>query len=412
MGYPGAVSQNYGLANCVSSGLSGTIKLQPLGLESGEDPNHNWQPSLNAYDGGKMDGFCKNPDTPGLPPYSYVPSNTINEGKPLWDLAKNYVLADHLFPTQFGESFTAHLTLIAGNDEFVLGQDAVVDNPTDDPWGCDAAPGTIEPYIDSSRTYHYNGPFPCFTQFRTMADTLDAAHLTWKYYAPSTGSAGFDLWTAFDAISKVRYGPDWANIISPETRVLTDIQTCNASSCAVPNVTWVVPDWTNSDHGGSGSNTGPSWVASITNSVHNNKYLWPSTAIIVVWDDWGGWYDNVPPPQSPQYGGTFKEGDFRGLGIRVPMIIVSPFTYHLGAKGRNVVHTRYEFGSILKFIEEVYHLPPLGKRTDGYTDQRAASIINAFDFTLSPTRGTNVRAPYPPSHFIDETPSHRAPDDD
>jgi phospholipase C len=408
MGYPGAVTQNYGMANCTSGGVSGTVKLQPLGLESWQDPNHNWQPSLTAFDGGKMDGFCGNPSTPGTVPYSYVPP-TLNEAKPLWDLAKNYVIADHLFPTQFGESFTAHLTLIAGNDEFVPGKEAVVDNPSDSLWGCDASTGTITPYIDSERNYHDQGPFPCFTQFRTMADTLDAAGVSWKYYAPNVGST---LWSAFSAISNVYNGPDWKKVISPETAVLNDIQNCTASSCGIPNVAWVVPDWVNSDHGGSGSNTGPSWVASITNLVHDNAYLWPSTAIIIVWDDWGGWYDHVPPPQSPAFGGTYKRGDFRGLGIRVPMLIVSPFTYKLAAKGRNVVHTRYEFGSILKFVEQVYHLQPLGPTAQGYTDRRAASIINAFDFTLNPAAGTNVRAPYPPSHFIHESSSLRAPDDD
>jgi phospholipase C len=410
--YPGAVTADSGLANCGPSGPSGTITLQPLGLESWEDPNHNWQPSLNAYDNGKMDGFCANPDTPGLPPYSYVPSDSFDEGKPLWDLAKNYVIADHLFPTQFGESFTAHLTLIAGNDEFVLGQDAVVDNPTSNPWGCGAPAGTTTPYIDSQRNYHYNGPFPCFSTFRTMADTLDAAGVSWKYYAPPVGSAGSSLWSVFSAIDNVYHGPDWANVISPETTILTDAKNCTASSCGIPNVAWVVPDWTNSDHGGSGSYSGPSWVVSITNTIHNNKYLWPSTAIVIVWDDWGGWYDNVPPPQSPSFGGHFRRGDFRGLGIRVPMLIVSPFTFRLGAKGRNVVHTRYEFGSILKFVEEVYHLPFLGPAADGYTDERANSIQNAFDFTLKPTDGVNIRAPYKASHFIDESSSYRAPDDD
>jgi phospholipase C len=407
--YPGAVTQDYGLANCTSSGVTGKIQLRPLGLEAAPDPNHNWKPSLAAYDNGKMDGFCANPDTPGLPPYSYVPSTSLDEGEPLWDLAKNYVIADHLFPTQFGESFTAHLTLIAGNDEIVLGKEAVVDNPSITPWGCDAPKGTTTPYIDSLRNYHQFGPFPCYTQFRTMADTLDAAGVTWKYYAPAVQST---LWSVFSSISKVYNGPDWSKVVSPETTVLTDAKNCTARSCGIPNVAWVVPDYVNSDHGGTGSNTGPSWVASIANTIHNNAYLWHSTAIIILWDDWGGWYDNLPPPQSPGFGGNFKQGDFRGLGIRVPMLVVSPFTFRLRAKNRNVTHTRYEFGSILKFIEDVYHLPPLGSTADGYTDRRANSIEDAFDFKLSPSGGVNVHAPYPATHFMNERPSLRAPDDD
>lgn len=413
--YPGADTQDYGLANCSGVG-SGTgsakkVQLQPLGFEAYQDPNHNWGPSLSAYDGGKMDGFCSNPDTPGTTPYSYVP-NTFNEAKPLWDLAKNYVIADHLFPTQFGESFTAHLTLVAGNDEIVPGQEAVVDNPTSQPWGCDAPASTTTPYIDAQRGYHTQGPFPCFTQFRTLADALDKANISWKYYAPPIGTTGGDIWSAFSAISNVYHGPDWSKVVSPETTILGDAQSCTVSSCALPNVAWVVPDEADSDHAGSYSTTGPSWVASIVNTVHDNSYLWQSTAIIILWDDWGGWYDNVAPPQSTGFGGTFAKGDFRGLGIRVPMLIVSPFTYRLRAQGRNVSHTQYEFGSIVKFVEEAFRLPSLGSLADGYTDRRATSIRDAFDFKLNPSSGTGVKAPYPPSHFLNEKPTLLPPDND
>ena len=84
------------------------------------------------------------------------------------------------------------------------------------------------------------------------------------------------------------------------------------------------------------ADTGPSWVASIVNAIGKSKY-WKSIAIVVLWDDWGGFYDHVPPPFYDQQG---------GLGFRFPMIIISPYvTAH-------VEHTQYETTSVLQFIEK------------------------------------------------------------
>ncbi len=100
------------------------------------------------------------------------------------------------------------------------------------------------------------------------------------------------------------------------------------------------PSKPDSDHPDEGDK-GPSWVASVVNAIGESSY-WNTTAIVVIWDDWGGWYDNAPPPQL----------DFRGLGIRVPCLIISPY-----AKQGVVSHTQYEYASILKFIEQAFNLP-------------------------------------------------------
>jgi phospholipase C len=118
---------------------------------------------------------------------------------------------------------------------------------------------------------------------------------------------------------------------------------------------------------------------------------WKSTAIVVVWDDWGGWYDNAPPPQL----------DYRGLGIRVPCLIVSPY-----AKRGYVSHVQYEYGSILRFIEETFDLPYLGPPGEGYTDQRANSLDDAFDFSQAPRPFVPVSSQYPASRFLREPPSN------
>ena len=234
-------------------------------------------------------------------------------------MAQQYTLADHMFPTEHGESFTAHLDLIAGTTN-ISPTVAIANLPTGQPWGCDSPQGTTTWTVNENRVVQNNGPFPCFTQFQTMADSLDSAGVSWKYYAPYVTVNGGGLWSEFDAISSVRYGKDWANVISPENNILKD-----AMNGQLASVSWVVPHGTDSDHPSWTSDTGPSWVASIVNTIGKSP-LWTSTAVVVLWDDFGGWYDDVPPPQL----------DFVGLGIRVPCIIISPY-----AKANYVSHTQY-----------------------------------------------------------------------
>jgi phospholipase C len=388
-GFKGAQYATYGYMH------DGTkVQLRPIGMP-GINISHGWGDALNDWDGGRMDHFDENPIGPGQEAgsyaYRYVARQYI---EPYWTMAERYVLADHMFPTMFGGSFTAHLDLIAGTTNLAAIL-AEVDTPDAQPWGCDAPLGTRTSVLDSSRQETVDGgPFPCFTQFETMANLFDAAGVSWAYYAPAVTSKnpGGTFWSEFDAIADVRHGPDWTrNVVSPPTKVLHD-----ASHGALPDVSWVIPDAADSDHPGDGT-TGPSWVAGIVNAIGESAY-WKSTAIVVVWDDWGGWYDSVPPPQR----------DFRGLGIRVPCIIISPY-----AKRGYVSHTVYEFGSILKFIEEAFALPSLESlgRGSGYSDTRAYSISDSFDFKQKPGPFDPIAAPYARSYFLSRRPSMRPPDD-
>ncbi len=381
-GFPGADAPKFGYTH------DGTkVQLSPTTFK-GPGLGHGFSPAIVDWDNGKMDGFdVSNPSFPTYP-YSFLNRKLV---KPYWTMASSYALADRMFPTEFGGSFSAHLNLIAGTDK-VTATTAIVDWATNTPWGCDAPKGTKAWTVNSNRKVSNKGPFPCFTQFNTMADTLDAAAVSWKYYAPqvvgcsgSCDNGGLE-WSTFDAISNVRNGPDWQrNIISPQTTILKD-----APNGALASVSWVVPDLKDSDHPGTKSDTGPSWVASVVNAIGQSQY-WDSTAIVVVWDDWGGWYDDAPPPQL----------DFLGLGIRVGCIIISPY-----AKNQ-VIHTQYEYGSILKFMEQTFGLASLG-----YSDARANSISDSFDFTQSPRPFVPIQAKYPRSHFLHERPSLQPPDDE
>jgi|HubBroStandDraft_6_1064221.scaffolds.fasta_scaffold54387_2 phospholipase C len=405
-GYPGANAPTSGCA--IPNGTSGaraipqvarrdsssgclpgdiSVPLKPITFGSRIDLAHDWYSSMVDYHKGKMDGFSRWGQPGVYPAYSYVEPTVI---APYWDMAQQYVLADEMFPTEFGGSFTAHLTLVAGTDNIKQKpSEAEVDFPNNVPDDCDSPPGTKSSYLTSKDVEHrFDGPFPCFDQWNTMANVLDNAGISWKYYATKLLDGG--LWEPYEAMKYVRYGPDWnTNIIAPQTQVLKDAANGNLAS-----VNWVSPSHADSDHPAYHSDLGPSWVASVVNAVGESSY-WNSTAIIIVWDDWGGWYDNSTPPQL----------DYRGLGFRVPCLIVSPY-----AKDGYVDHTQYEFGSILKFIEEVNGTGTIGPPSKGYTDTRATSLDAAFDFNQKPRAFTAIPSKYPASQFLREPPSYEPVD--
>jgi phospholipase C len=396
-GFPGADAPTYGYTH---TGKKVSLVATGFG-QFGVGISHTYHMALTNYDNGKMDGFDQNIFNNKQPahlfPYSHLESKAV---QPYWTMAKQYTLADRMFPTVWGNSFTAHLDLIAGTTVIYKKSGKTVSeidtpyNQSVQNWTCYASPPP--PTRILTRTaggqiqWGGGGPPPCFTpsQFHTMADTLDAANVTWKYYAPTvTKNTGGNLWSSFGAIKNVYYGPDWTkDVISPETTILKDIPNGN-----LPSISWVIPDGTNSDHEGSGSDTGPSWVAAVVNTIGKSQY-WKDTAIFVLWDDWGGWYDDAPPPQL----------DFMGLAERVPCIVISPY-----AKPGYVSHTQYEFGSILKFAEQTLGVPSLG-----YTDARATNIANSFNFSQKPIPFKTIPAKYPTKHFLDQVPSYTPPDDD
>ena len=383
-GFPGADAPAFGYAG------KKKIALHPTPLQDPHDIENNWRDAIRGWNHGRMNGF-EHEHFYGGPleyAYAYVPRA---QSAPYWSMARQYVLADRMFPTEFGPSFTAHLSLIAGNTTIDPGPIAEVDAPDTLKWGCEAPPGTRTFTLNAQRVELFNGPFPCFRNFPTLADRLDAAGVAWRYYASPLGQIGGKVWSEFSSVRAVRYGPDWKNVISPQTRILTDAQNGD-----LPGVAWVTPDWQDSDHTGSGYDRGPSWVASVVNAIGESPD-WNSTAIFVLWDDWGGWYDNVPPPQL----------DFRGLGIRVPCIVISPF-----ARSGYVSHTQYEYGSILKTVEALFSLGPIGPPSRGFTDTRAASMLDVFDFTQRPRAFTPIHARYPASVFLRERPSFVPPDRD
>jgi phospholipase C len=357
-GFPGADTVRVGMSR------SGPVELQPVDLDYPADVDHQHGAFVEAYDDGRMDGWESEFTTPRQSPtfpYAYVPAYEI---QPYWIMAERFTLADHTFESNNGPSFPAHLYLISGQGQFVASNPNHLET-THYAWGCDSPPDARVSLI-APNGEEVPGPWPCF-DFETLGDDAITNGVTWRYYAPGLESLG-SIWSAYDAVRHVRFGPLWGNVVSPETRVLEDAKTGD-----LPSITWVVPSAQNSDHPFPRTETerdigvtgqyGPQWVASVVNAIGEGP-LWNSTAIIVVWDDWGGWYDHVTPPQL----------DRMGLGFRVPMIVISPW-----AKHHYVSHVQHEFGSIMKFAEQVFGLPSLHT-----TDDRSDALRDCFDFTQTP----------------------------
>jgi phospholipase C len=380
-GYPGA--------NTVSVGKNSqgkTITLQPIGLEAPYGLSHTSSSFFAACDGlgsipgtnCKMDGFDKEvpygPKIPPNPEYGYVPHN---ETALYFQMAGQYVLADEMFTSHIDASFASHQYIIAGQANHTVDIPSTL-------WGCGGGPSDTVSTLNADRSY---GPavWPCFDS-PTIASELDAKGMTWRYYASDSMQPEY-VWSAFQAISSVYNGPEWTNnVITPPAQVLTDIE-----NGALANVTWVTPTCANSDHATCLSNQGPDWVASVVDAVGQSKF-WTTSTIFVMWDEWGGWYDHVAPPYV----------DYDGLGLRVPLLIISPY-----AKQGVVSHVQYEHGSILKYIEDTFGLVRLAG-----SDTRANSPVpDAIDYSQKARTFTPFASRRHARSFVAEPPDRRPVDD-
>jgi phospholipase C len=393
--FPGATGATTGKKKVM--GRDKSIALKETNLSGQRNFNHDYDGWITAYDNGKMDAFnlVRFPSTGKLEnagPYEYVNPSQI---APYWQIAEQWGLANAMFTTQGSASFPAHQDLIRGGTA-IDSSDSLIDNPPyGGAWGCDSPPGTTTSLINTYLQVQRNaGPFPCTqdfpgsgTSYRTLRDLLDNASVSWKYYTPQIGTSGA-IWNAFDVISPVRYGSEWGtNVNWPETNIFNDIQ-----SGQLANVSWVIPKGTNSDHPNGRSDTGPSWVASVVNAIGESQY-WSSSAVIVVWDDWGGFYDPVAPP--------LPRDDQGGPGFRVPMLVVSPYMrMGSGSQGGYISNTVYAFGSIVRFVEDTFNLGRLGT-----TDGTSNSMDDMFDFYQYPRQFQPIGSKYSRSYFMHQKPS-------
>jgi phospholipase C len=392
-------------ADIASSGLNSkgqTIPLTPAPLADYWDMAHAHSSFLVMWDHGKMDGankiaqFCnpgfKCTKAPANFQFKYVQASDV---APYFQMAETYTFADRMFQTNEGPTLEAHQFMLSGTSAPTATSNLfAAEDPRGTAFsgkdtGCTAPPKQKVELIDPNGVENQS-MFPCF-EHPTLPDLLDNQAIGWRYYAPGPGSYG----TAPNAIRHLRFGADWKkDVILDQKQVLRDI-----ANGQLQAVSWVIPDGRTSDHPETNDGSGPSWVASIVNALGTSQY-WSSTAIFITWDDWGGWYDHVVPPQvlvnCQQWGCGYV------YGFRVPLIVVSPY-----AKAAYISHVTHDFGSILKFIETNFTLPSLG-----YADAQADDLSDCFSFDQAPLHFHPIPVKYDANYFLKDTRPPTDLDDD
>ncbi|HTX58421.1 MAG TPA: alkaline phosphatase family protein [Verrucomicrobiae bacterium] len=346
------------------------VPMHAVPFEYPADPLHSHISLVHEWDNGKMDGFSSVHVTPNegypVPPAGFALAYLPDYETTIYHyLAHRYALADMNFAPRLIPTFPSHVFLIAAQSQFA-------GNPTDGiVWGCDSKPGTTALLFGAGEDIQTPGIFPCVDD-PTIGDLLDRAHVSWKYYTGAIGNVVDGQINVYDAIKHMRYGLDWSrNISTPATNILSDIQ-----NCALPSVSYVTPEWLASDHAGNLSAGGPGWVGAIYLAVAQSALAkvmgcnyYANTAIVLTWDDSGGWYDHVAPPPGPD--GTTH-------GFRIPILAISAWS-----KSGYVSHTVRESTSIVRFIERNWALGDLGQR-----DATDDDLSDMFDYARA--------APVPP----------------
>jgi phospholipase C len=257
-----------------------------------------------------------------------------------------------MFSSMVGPTFPNHLFTVAAQSGGVVTN---VQNNTADAWGCDSSPGAYVQVLGSNGKL--TKEFPCFS-FSTMADVMQRMNVPWTYYGAEKTDSGF-LFSTLDAFGSIRKTSLWTQKVKDQSEFVAD-----ATQGTLPAFSWVTPTYLTSTHPPISVCTGENWFVDKMNALMRGPD-WGSTAVFLVWDDFGGFYDHVSPPKV----------DALGLGPRVPLIVISPF-----AKQGAIIHTTYSFESVLKTAEELYKLPSLTDR-----DRTANDILDAFDFSQAPT---------------------------
>jgi phospholipase C len=377
--YPGADGTTTG--QIWVNGQTKTIPLKPGIDVAPHDIEHGFVAGLLSIDGGKMDGFNRVLYGNDLTGYTEFSRSQLPN---YYRYADRFVLADHFFTSAFGPTNPEHVYTVAADGYGLVDNFSAGGTGSTSGFYCDSPDMSVEAFqrnissADKQQIMAWEdqlgGHYPsyiykiaafwhkqrnCF-DLPTLPDELTRAGITWKYYADTQ-----NIYNALEEVKHIRFGPEWKNVQSPD-QLIKDLR-----SHHLPQVSWVNPPVSYNEHPGSGVSVcaGENWTVQQVNAVMHSPY-WKDTAIVQVWDDFGGFYDHVPPPHL----------DYMGLGPRAPALIISPWTRRgTNPDGGYIDHTTYEFGSVLAFIEKTFGLKPLTVR-----DAKADPLSGAFDFTHAP----------------------------
>ena len=347
---------------------------------------HGPSAALADINGGKMNGFvaeqerstpeCQGAFNPACAPggkaHDVIGFHDVREIPNYWAYASNFVLQDHMFESAASWSVPAHLYLVSGW--------SAVCARWFDPMSCQSNLATHD--------IEHAGFQPDYA-WTDLTYLLHRAEVSWAYYVaagtqPDCADAAIscvpepqnlgtpEIWNPLPDFATVRQDGQLGNI-----KPLRDFYAA-ARGGRLPAVSWIVPNGATSEHPPALVSKGQTYVTSLVNSIMRSSN-WPSTAIFLTWDDWGGFYDHVLPPVV----------DVNGYGLRVPGIVISPYSKH-----HYIDHQTLSFDAYLKFIEDDFLKGQrLDPSTDGRPDPRPdvrenaavlGSLVKDFNFVQRP----------------------------
>ncbi|MFP5208751.1 MAG: phospholipase C [Acidobacteriota bacterium] len=335
------------LGTCLPSMPGSTHCVRPFHMPAGQpviDIPHTWEAAHAAEDNGKMDAFVYvegSNNTMGYYDQRDIPN--------YWNYASHYTLTDHFFSSFNGPSSNNHLYSVSAQDGGILNFDCTVKDS--------------EKELDDSDGF----------TFLAIVDLLEKKNVSWKYYVDTTPTPPgaqdpcnfyypdpkkYSPWSPLPGFASVRNNPERMARMVALKQYFQDLK-----QGTLPAVSYIVPDFEDSEHPPASPERGMWYVTELVNALMESPY-WKNTAIFISWDDYGGFYDHVMPPQVDAF----------GFGPRVPTLVISPY-----AKPDYISHYTYEFSSILKFIEERWSLGHMTIR-----DHRADDMRDCFNFNQTP----------------------------
>jgi phospholipase C len=352
-GFPGAESSPTAK---LSTGATITRAVAPGGPLA-QDICHANSCGQRAYRNGGMNGFDLN-NAGNLPFVHYTEAQIPN----YWQYARNFVLADHVFSTTLGPSTPGHAVFWTGRS---LSLDNAKCNLADGGkcagFGCTADKNTTITSFDPD-TCTTKTVAPCF-DVPTLPDHLPAG-FTWTDY-------GGPLATM---VKSTASAPDYKTHLRKQSDLVGDLTTGHLANLTIAHL------WSGdvSEHPEANPCAGENFSVDIINAAMKLPQ-WSEMAIVLTWDDWGGFYDHVAPPVH-----KCANGQIFGSGFRVPAIIISPY-----AKKGFVLKTPAEQASVPRLVEELWGMPFMTTRDPHARDGVVGSLMDAFDFAQAP------RAPLP-----------------
>jgi phospholipase C len=343
--YPGAdgIPANTKMPVDPANPKAGFVQPWYLGNSTITDLSHNGKTFQQQYNNGKMDGFVSALNLrkqDGRTAMGYYDQRDIPY---YWNLADHYVLFDRFFSSAMNGSFVNHMYSVAA-----------IPPQSEDPSGLSTQLNNVS----------------------TIFDRLQAAGVSWKFYVQNydprinyrnlqgVGSRDSQvIWVPLLDFDRFIDNPSLASHIVDLKQYYTDLQ-----QGTLPAVAYIVPSGT-SEHPPQYPASGQRFIKGLIQELMRSS-SWDSSAFVMAYDDWGGWYDHVKPPRVDAY----------GYGLRVAALMVSPY-----AKEGHIDHTQLDFTSILKFIETNWGIAPLASR-----DAQANNILSAFDFSKPPRRAAFV----------------------